>query len=65
MKLLSVFSSLLCASTALAGSSPHKLNAFNKARPMMERRVAGEPFKNAEIQKRASSFFATEKTQRK
>jgi hypothetical protein len=30
---------------------------------MMERRVAGEPFRNAEIQKRAESFFLTDKTE--
>ncbi|KAH8725499.1 Alpha/Beta hydrolase protein [Phaeosphaeriaceae sp. PMI808] len=62
MKLLSLFNALLCASTALAGNSPHKLNVFNKARPVLERRIANEPFKNPEIQKRATSFFATEKT---
>ncbi|KAF2822915.1 alpha/beta-hydrolase [Ophiobolus disseminans] len=63
MKLLSLFSTLLCASTTLAGNSPHKLNVFNKVKPVLERRVANEPFKHPEIQKRATSFFATNKTE--
>jgi carboxypeptidase D len=63
MKLLSLFSTLLCASTVVAGNSPHKRNVFNKARPVLERRVANEPFKHPEIQKRATSFFATNKTE--
>ena len=62
MKFSSLFSTLLCASTALAGNSPHNLNVFTKAKPVHERRVANEPFKNPEIQKRASSFFLTDKT---
>jgi carboxypeptidase D len=63
MKLLSLFGTVLCASTTLAGNSPLKLNAFNKAKPVLERRVANEPFKHPEIQKRATSFFATNKTE--
>jgi len=60
---LSLFSSLLCASTALAASSPHKRNVFNKARPAIEKRVAGQPFQHAELQKRAHRFM-TDKTKR-
>ncbi|KAF1832456.1 alpha/beta-hydrolase [Decorospora gaudefroyi] len=63
MKLLSLLGSLLCASTALAASSPHKRGVFDKVRPAVERRVPGQPFKNSEIQKRASSFFLTNKTE--
>jgi carboxypeptidase D len=63
MKLLSVFGSLLCASTALAGSSPHKRGVFEKVRPAVERRMPGESFKHPEIQKRAESFFLTNKTE--
>jgi carboxypeptidase D len=65
MKLLSVFGTLLCASTALAGNSPFKRNVFNKAKPIVEKRVANEPFKNPELQKRAysTSYFATNKTE--
>ncbi|CAJ2505982.1 Uu.00g001120.m01.CDS01 [Anthostomella pinea] len=62
MKLsLTLFSSLLCASTALAANSLHKRNAFDKVKPKVEKRVAGEPFKHPELQKRASRFL-TEKT---
>jgi carboxypeptidase D len=59
--LLSVFSTLLFASTALAASSPHKRNVFNKARPSIEKRVAGQPFQHPELQKRADRFM-TDKT---
>lgn len=62
MKLLTVFGSLLCASTALAGNSPHKRNVFNKVKPVLEKRVANKPFEHPEIQKRAFSFL-TNKTQ--
>ncbi|CAO2653855.1 Nn.00g105880.m01.CDS01 [Neocucurbitaria sp. VM-36] len=57
MKLLALFGTLLCASSALAGNSPHKRNVFNKVKPVLERRVANEPFKHPEIQKRASGFL--------
>jgi carboxypeptidase D len=63
MKLLSIFGALLCASTAIAGNSPLKRNVFNKAKPVLERRVANEPFKHPEIQRRANSMFATNKTE--
>ncbi|KAF1943884.1 alpha/beta-hydrolase [Clathrospora elynae] len=64
MKLLSVFGTLLCASTALAANTPRHRGFLNKAakKPILERRVVGEPFRNPEIQKRASSFFLTEKS---
>jgi carboxypeptidase D len=65
MKLLTVFGSLLCASTALAGSSPHKRGVFDKVRPAVERRMPGESFKHPEIQRRAESFFLTNKTEGK
>jgi carboxypeptidase D len=58
---LSLFSTLLCASTALAASSPHKRNVFNKARPSIEKRMAGQPFQHPELQKRADRFM-TDKT---
>ncbi|KAJ4374799.1 hypothetical protein N0V83_001876 [Neocucurbitaria cava] len=57
MKLLTLFGTLLCASSALAGSSPHKRNVFNKVKPVLEKRVANEPFKHPEIRKRASGFL--------
>jgi carboxypeptidase D len=63
MKLLSLFGTLLYASTALAASSPHKLGVFRHAKPVMEKRVADRPFTHPEIQKRATSFFATNKTE--
>lgn len=59
--LTSLFSTLLCASTALAASSPHKRNAFHKARPSIEKRMAGQPFQHPELQKRADHFM-TDKT---
>ncbi|KAF2853761.1 alpha/beta-hydrolase [Plenodomus tracheiphilus IPT5] len=62
MKLLSAFGSLLCASTAFAGSSPHKRNVYNKVKPVLEKRVANKPFEHPEIQKRAFSFL-TNKTE--
>ncbi|KAF2134769.1 serine carboxypeptidase, partial [Dothidotthia symphoricarpi CBS 119687] len=78
MKLTTLFGTLLCASTTLAGNSPHKRNVFDKVKPMnkansildkrvpnqpiLERRSANEPFKNAELQKRASRFL-TDKTE--
>ena len=58
---LSLFSSLLCASAALAASSPHKRNVFNKVKPSIEKRVAGQPFQHPELQKRAHRFM-TDKT---
>jgi hypothetical protein len=57
MKLSALVSGLVCASAALAASSPFKLNAFNKAKPVLERRMTNEPFKHPEIQKRASRFM--------
>lgn len=62
MKLLSLVSTLLCASGTLAASSPHKFGVFKHAKPVMERRVPDKPFTHPEIQKRATSFFATDKT---
>lgn len=65
MKFTTVFGSLLCAATALAGNSPGKRNVYDKVKAVMEKRVANEPFKNPEIQKRAVSYsFATNKTER-
>jgi carboxypeptidase D len=52
MKLSAIVSGFACASAALAASSPFKLNAFNKAKP-----VGNEPFKHPELQKRASRFL--------
>jgi carboxypeptidase D len=64
MKLsLALFGGLF-ASTALAGNSPHKRNVFNKVKPTLEKRVAGEQFKHPELQKRATKFL-TDKTQGK
>ena len=60
MKLLTCFSALCCASTAFAASR----NVFNKPKPLLEKRTAGQPFKHPEIQKRASRFL-TDKTERK
>ncbi|KAF2184156.1 alpha/beta-hydrolase [Zopfia rhizophila CBS 207.26] len=57
---LTFLSAILCASTALAGSSPHKRNVFNKARTI-EKRVPNQPFKHPELQKRASRWL-TDKT---
>ncbi|KAF9736664.1 serine carboxypeptidase [Paraphaeosphaeria minitans] len=54
---LSLFSSLLCASSVLAASLPHKRNVFHKQKPTIERRVANQPFQHPELQKRASSFL--------
>ncbi|KAL5120845.1 hypothetical protein ACEQ8H_001326 [Pleosporales sp. CAS-2024a] len=62
MKLFSITSTLLCASTAFAASSPHNFGVF-RHRPVVEQRVANKPFSHPEIQKRASSFFATKKTE--
>ncbi|KAF1971057.1 alpha/beta-hydrolase [Bimuria novae-zelandiae CBS 107.79] len=59
---LSILSSLLYASAALAGSSPYKRNVFHKHKPTVEKRVANQPFRHPELQKRASSFL-TEKTE--
>jgi carboxypeptidase D len=63
MKFLSLFGTLLCASTTLAESTPHKLGVFRHAKPIVEKRVADKPFTHPEIQKRATSFFATNKTE--
>lgn len=64
MKLFSLFGTLLCASTSLAASSPHKLGVFRHAKqPIVERVVANKPFTHPEIQRRATSFFATNKTE--
>jgi carboxypeptidase D len=61
VQFLSLFGSLLCASTALAASSLHKRNVFHKVRPSIEKRVAGQPFQHPELQKRADRFM-TDKT---
>ncbi|KAF1951294.1 alpha/beta-hydrolase [Byssothecium circinans] len=62
MKLsLTLFSLVLCASTAVAANSPHKRNVFDRVKPKMEKRVAGQSFKYPELQKRASRFL-TDKT---
>jgi carboxypeptidase D len=58
---LSILFSALFASTALAGSSPHKRNVFNKAKPMVERKAANQHFQHPELQKRATRFL-TDKT---
>ncbi|KAH5737487.1 carboxypeptidase [Parastagonospora nodorum] len=63
MKLLSVISALLCASTSLAASSPHKLGVFRHKKPILEKYEANKPFSHPEIRKRATSFFATNKTE--
>jgi carboxypeptidase D len=60
---LSFFNSLLCASSVLAASSPHKRNVFHKHKPTVEKRVATQPFQHPELQKRASSFL-NDKTKR-
>jgi hypothetical protein len=57
MKLSAIVSGFACASAALAASSPFKLNAFNKAKPVIEKRMGNEPFKHPELQKRASRFL--------
>ena len=62
MKFTAIVTALCCASTAIAASSPHKRNVFNKRKPTIEKRVAHEPFRNPELQKRASSFL-TNKTE--
>ncbi|ORY17333.1 Alpha/Beta hydrolase protein [Clohesyomyces aquaticus] len=59
---LTFLSTLLCAGAVLGASSPHKRGVFHKVRPQVERRVANEPFKNPELQKRASRWL-TDKTQ--
>ncbi|PSN72191.1 alpha/beta-hydrolase [Corynespora cassiicola Philippines] len=69
MKLSLTLCSTLCASVALAASSPHKLNVFNKGAlgkrhanvPVVEKRMANQPFKHPELQKRATRFL-TDKT---
>lgn len=58
MKLLTLFSGLLCASSALAFKKPVKPTL---PRAVVEKRVPNQPFSHPEIQKRASRFL-TEKT---
>ncbi|KAF2803373.1 alpha/beta-hydrolase [Mytilinidion resinicola] len=59
---LACVATLFCASTAIAGSTPHGFGAFNKVRsPTIEKREPGQPFHNAKLQKRASRWL-TEKT---
>jgi carboxypeptidase D len=58
MKLLNLFSGLLCASSALAFKKPAKPML---PRATIEKRVANQPFSHPEIQKRASRFL-TDKT---
>ncbi|EOA81223.1 hypothetical protein ACJQWK_06798 [Exserohilum turcicum] len=63
MKLISIFASLLCASTAVVEAAPRKpATIWKRPKPLIERRVAGRDFSNPEIQKRAQSYFATAKT---
>ena len=65
MKLISIFASLLCASTAVVEAAPRKpATIWKRPKPLIERRVAGRDFSNPEIQKRAQSYFATAKTKR-
>jgi len=60
MKLsLTLASSLLCASAALAASPYH----FHKPKLTIEKRVANQPFKHPELQKRAIAYL-NNKTQR-
>ncbi|KAF2004042.1 alpha/beta-hydrolase [Amniculicola lignicola CBS 123094] len=64
MKFSAVLGAVLCVSTALAETSPHGFRAFNRRGaviPTVEKRVANQPFKHPELQKRASRFL-TEKT---
>ncbi|KAJ4992892.1 serine carboxypeptidase [Stagonosporopsis vannaccii] len=58
MKLVNLFSGLLCASSALAFRKPVKPAL---PRSVVERSVPNQPFSHPEIQKRASQFL-TEKT---
>ncbi|KAF2867529.1 serine carboxypeptidase-like protein [Massariosphaeria phaeospora] len=58
MKFAQTLCSALWASTTLAANSLHKRGVFNKARPAVERRVANQPFKHPEIQKRATRFMS-------
>ncbi|CBY02081.1 hypothetical protein IAQ61_006666 [Plenodomus lingam] len=62
MKAFSVFASLLCASTALAGNSRFRRYDFDRVTPVVEKRAANKPFEHPEIQKRALSFL-TNKTE--
>ena len=64
MKLLTAFGSLLCASTALAGSFPNWRDPVHSPRgvPIVEKRVPGEAFKNPELQERAESHFLNQKS---
>ncbi|GKT43464.1 putative serine carboxypeptidase [Colletotrichum spaethianum] len=59
MRLLTLLSGLLCASSALAFKKPTKPTL---PRSVIERRVANQPFSHPEIQKRASRFL-TDKTE--
>ncbi|KZL69632.1 serine carboxypeptidase [Colletotrichum incanum] len=59
MRLLTLFTGLLCASSALAFKKPSKPSF---PRSVVERRVANQPFSHPEIQKRASRFL-THKTE--
>lgn len=61
MKLLNLFSGLLCASSALA-TGFKKPAKPTLPRSIVERRVANQPFSHPEIQKRASRFL-TAKTE--
>ncbi|KAF2492862.1 alpha/beta-hydrolase [Lophium mytilinum] len=52
---LACVATLFCASTAIAGSTPHGFGAFNKVRsPTIEKREPGQPFHNAKLQKLAA-----------
>ncbi|CAI6341062.1 unnamed protein product [Periconia digitata] len=58
---LSLSTSLLYASTALAIHPFHPRSVHNRVQPKVEKRVAGQNFQHPELQKRASRFL-TEKT---
>ncbi|KAF9690673.1 hypothetical protein EKO04_011557 [Ascochyta lentis] len=64
MKFISLFSSLLCASTALAKNILIRREPVHGPRgaPIVEKHVAGEAFKNPELQERAQSHFLNEKS---
>ena len=61
---LAWFGAALCASTVLAGNSPHKRNVFdrvNRMKARIEKKAPSEPFRHPELQKRATQFL-TDKT---
>jgi carboxypeptidase D len=51
-------STLFCASTVIAASSPYGHGVFNKVRsPLIEKRAPDKPFQNSRLQKRASRWL--------